>query len=91
MKTIVVLGSKIFFNPSVGRYQPGKPLKSRLYKAYEIFLNLPESIIVVSGDIVNQSSVSKASIMKEYLIQKGLPFCKIFLENQSVNRFNEIK
>lgn len=87
MKAIVVLGTKIEKIPFTGRYGPSRMLQMRLDKTYEVFLteNQSRTIIIVSGGSPHGIPVTEADVMKDYLVSRGIPSCKIFKENESNN------
>lgn len=87
MKAIVVLGSQIVINSLTGNYDITPILKMRLDKCYDVFIQNydDDTIIVTSGGSPHGESISEAELMKSYLINKGIPSCKIFEENKSRN------
>ena len=87
MKAIVVLGTRIIRDSQNGEYSPSSMLKMRLDKTYEKYLEVTndQTIIVTSGGSPHGESRSESSVMKAYLIDKGIPLCKIFEENKSNN------
>ena len=87
MKAIVILGTKIFFNKSLGRYYPSEMLKLRLDKAHEVYVSNynDQTIFVVSGGKPPKEYVTESSVMRQYLQEKGVPSCKIFEETKSRN------
>lgn len=87
MKAIVVLGSEIVRDSLTGNYNLTQMLKMRLDQCYEVFIQNydDQTIVVVSGGSPHGESASEAELMKMYLINKGIPSCKIFEENKSNN------
>lgn len=75
--TAVVLGCKVRGN------SPSLMLKRRLDAAYDFLTNNPESFCVVSGGQGADEEYSEASVMKSYLISKGISEDRIFTEDRS--------
>ncbi|EHB66050.1 MULTISPECIES: YdcF family protein [Paenibacillus] len=65
-----------------GRIHP--LLKERLDEAYERFQQFGHKYIIVSGGAVG-SRQSEAELMKEYLVDKGVPAKRILKEDKSHN------
>lgn len=65
-----------------GRIHP--LLKERLDEACKIFQQYGHENIIVSGGAVG-SRYSEADLMKEYLVEKGIPANKVLKEDQSRN------
>lgn len=76
---IIVLGCKI--NGST----PGTILKSRLDSAYEYLVENPDTYAIVSGGQGSDEIVSEASVMRDYLVGKGISSDRIFLEDHSTS------
>ncbi len=76
---IIVLGAGL----RDGLY-PSQTLKYRLDKGAELY-ELKEVSIVVSGGQGPDEKVSEASVMKEYLVEKGIPEEDIYLEDKSTS------
>lgn len=77
--TIVVLGAKI------KGYSPSPMLAWRLDKAYEYLINNPEQKCIVSGGKGIDEPTSEASVMKDYLVKKGISPERIFLEQKATS------
>lgn len=75
--TAVVLGCKVRGN------SPSLMLKRRLDAAYDFLTENPESFCVVSGGQGADEEYSEASVMKSYLISKGISEDRIFSEDRS--------
>lgn len=82
---IIVCGSK------VDGYTPGELLKPRLDKAYEILLENPDALCIVSGGQGDDESISEALCMKTYLVAMGIPSTRIYMEDQSRNTEENIE
>ncbi len=62
-----------------------KSLKSRLDSAYEYYVNNSSVKIIVSGGQGSDEHKPEAEVMKEYLVEKGVPANSIIEENQSTD------
>ena len=76
---IVVLGSQV--KPS----GPAVVTRLRLDKAYEYASENPETLIIVSGGQGSNEPASEASVMKDYLVARGIDENRILMEDQSTN------
>lgn len=76
---IIVLGSQV--KPS----GPAVVTRMRLDRAYEYAVENPETIIIVSGGQGSNEPASEASVMKDYLIGRGIDESRILMEDQSTN------
>ena len=76
---IIVLGSQV--KPS----GPAVVTRMRLDKAYEYASANPETIIIVSGGQGSNEPASEASVMKDYLVGRGINESRIIMEDQSTN------
>lgn len=85
MKLLLVLGCQIVYCPSLRRYYPGRILQKRLDRAIEAYLQLSDCIVVVSGGSRPTRNVTEAEVMKQYLVERGVPHYKIFEERYSRN------
>lgn len=93
--TLVLSGSRDLFqgNPSimivlgcqVEESGPSQSLQDRLDKAFAYYQENPEIIIIVSGGQGSNEPMPEAQAMSDYLVEKGVPFSKIYQENQSRN------
>jgi len=59
-------------------------LKERLDEAYKLFRKYGHKYIIVSGGAVG-SRRSEAELMKEYLVEKGVPAKRVLEEDKSTN------
>lgn len=82
---IVVLGNRVEPDGT-----PSPRLKSRLDKAAEIYEQVNPSFILVSGGI-GKEGFDEAKVMKEYLVEKGIPAEKIWEDNKGVDSFETAK
>ena len=76
-QTVIVLGCK------VNGTTPSLMLSRRLDTAYELLEKAPELRCVVSGGQGPDEEVSEASVMKDYLVEKGIDSDRIYIEDQS--------
>ncbi len=65
--------------------KPKEELKRRLDAAVRYHQKNPDALIVVSGGTDKDEVLSEAEIMKNYLVEKGLPEARILLEEQSTS------
>lgn len=83
--TAVVLGCKVRGNA------PSLMLKRRLDAAYDFLTENPESFCVVSGGQGADEEYSEASVMKSYLVSKGISEDRIFSEDRSASTEENLK
>lgn len=83
--TAVVLGCKVRGN------SPSLMLKRRLDAAYDFLAENPESFCVVSGGQGADEECSEASVMKSYLVSKGISEDRIFTEDKSSSTEENLK
>ncbi len=76
---IIVLGSQV--KPS----GPALVTRLRLDKAYEYASANPDTIIIVSGGQGSNEPASEASVMKDYLVNRGIDENRIIMEDKSTN------
>lgn len=76
---VIVLGYHLEGNP----LRPTQALKNRLEMAYQYWLEEPEVAVIVSGGKTQGLEKSEAEVMREYLIELGIPAENILLEDQS--------
>jgi vancomycin permeability regulator SanA len=74
----VILGNKV--NPDG---TPSERLKSRLDKGLELYKNSVVRFIVVSGG-TGKEGYPEGTVMKQYLIQHGVPGTRIITDDQGV-------
>ncbi len=82
---VIVLGS------SVKENAPGKVLTRRLDKAVEYINENPGTTIIVSGGKDGFDPVTEASVMRDYLLEKGVPESSVIVEDQSLNTVENIR
>ena len=82
---IVVLGSQV--KPS----GPAVVTRLRLDKAYEYASENPETLIIVSGGQGSNEPASEASVMKDYLVARGIDENRILMEDQSTNTSENLR
>ena len=70
---------------------PSRHLAKRLDKALEYHEKNPDALILVSGGKGTQESVTEASAMSRYLIQRGVPEDKIIMEEAAASTFENFK
>lgn len=76
---LIVLGAQIEGDPLV----PSNALQNRLDRAYEYWLEEPNTKIIVSGGNVQGLPKTEAAVMQEYLVKRGIPSSNIILEEVS--------
>ncbi|MCI9106094.1 MAG: YdcF family protein [Lachnospiraceae bacterium] len=84
LEYVIVLGS-----PVRGE-KPGRTLLLRLEKAAEYGLQNPETILVLSGGRTSKENGTEAEVMKQYLLDKGVPEEQMVLEQHSVSTVENI-
>ncbi len=75
----VVLGNKVNEDGT-----PSERLKARLDTAHNLYINNFLDTIIVSGG-VGMEGYDEAEVMKEYLIEKGVPETSIITDNNGYN------
>jgi uncharacterized SAM-binding protein YcdF (DUF218 family) len=75
---VIVLGAKTHPDGSISR-----TLKLRLDKAAEYVAQNPRTVLVLSGGQMTNETAPEAQIMKNYLLEKGVPELQMVLEQQS--------
>lgn len=83
--TVVVLGCKII------NKRPSLTLKGRLDAAYEYLDKNEDAVAIVSGGQGWDEETSEASVMKKYLVDRGIEECRIFMEEKAINTDENIK
>lgn len=76
---IIVLGAHV---RSTG---PSRALALRLDRAYEYALKHPDTMIIVSGGQGSNEPCTESSVMKQYLLKKGIAEERILEEGLSTN------
>jgi len=74
---VIVLGAGLLGD------KPTWTLESRLERAAEYLHAYPEVIAVVSGGVGLRETLSEASVMKKYLVEKGVAPERIIMEDRS--------
>ncbi|WP_425057722.1 hypothetical protein SCACP_22600 [Sporomusa carbonis] len=82
--TIIVLGAKL-----IGT-QPSTMLRLRLDEAIDLYNHGYAPTIIVSGAQGQDEITSEAEVMHAYLVAKGIPADKVFIENQSYNTYQNL-
>ncbi len=75
----VVLGNKVELDG-----EPSKRLKSRLDRAVDLYKKEHFKYVLVSGG-TGKEGVDEAVVMKHYLIEKGIPEKKVWLDRKGNN------
>ena len=81
---VLVLGAGV-----VNNSYPSNILKARLDKAYEIYQQAPHKSFIMSGDHRDQY-YDEVSVMKNYLVEKGIPEDKIFLDHCGYSTYDSL-
>ena len=84
-KVLIVLGCK------VNGENPSKMLRRRLDTAYSVLENNEDTMCVVSGGQGANEKYTEASVMKKYLVEKGIDSNRIIEEDKSVDTDENIK
>lgn len=79
---IVILGNKVELNGV-----PSLRLKSRLDKGYDLYMKRFAPLILVSGGI-GKEGYDEAEVMKNYLINLGIPKEVIITDSKGIDSFN---
>lgn len=83
--TVIVLGAAIRGD------QPSKLLRGRLEAAYTYLQQHPDAVCIVSGGQGADEICTEASVMKRYLVDKGIDSERIYMEEQSTSTFENIR
>ena len=83
--TLVVMGAKINGD------EPGGTLRKRLDTAYEYLTENPKVKCIVSGGQGSDEETTEASVMKNYLVEKGIDKTRIFLEEKATSTKENIE
>lgn len=84
LEYVIVLGA-----PVRGE-KPGRTLRLRLEKAAEYALQNPETIMVLSGGRASGDSGAEAEVMRQYLLEKGVPNEQMVMELRSKSTVENI-
>lgn len=82
--TIIVLGAKLIGN------QPSTMLRLRLDEAIHLYNQGYAPTVIVSGAQGRDEITSEAAIMHNYLVAKGIPAEKIYIEDKSYNTYQNL-
>lgn len=85
MDYMIVLGSQVRADG------PAVITKYRLDRAREYLKDHPETVCIVSGGQGKNEPAPEAVIMKQYLVQKGIPEEQILTEDRSLNTIENIR
>lgn len=80
----------VVFGAGINNTQPGKSLRFRLDTAYSLMKEAPGSVCIVSGGQGKNEVVSEASVMKKYLVEKGISSDRIYMEDKSSSTIENI-
>lgn len=81
---LLVLGCRIHGD------QPSLSLKYRLERTLELYKEGYGELVIVSGGQGSDEIISEAKLMKEYLVDRGIPSEIIFTEEQSTSTWENI-
>ena len=84
-ETLIVLGARIIND------QPHVALRLRLDEAVKIMNKFPNIKCIVTGAQGSDELYTEASIMKKYLVEKGIDGARIFLEEKSTDTIGNFK
>lgn len=82
--TIIVLGAKLIGD------QPSTMLRLRLDEAILLYNQGYAPTVIVSGAQGLDEITSEAAVMRSYLVAKGIPPEKIYLEDKSYNTYQNL-
>lgn len=82
----IVLGAKV----NKGAV-PSKALKYRLDAAYDYAVKYPHTQLILSGGQGDDEDATESSVMKKYLMDRGLSEFQLIEENKSTSTFTNIK
>ncbi|HWR07460.1 YdcF family protein [Sporomusa sp.] len=82
--TIIVLGAKLIDD------QPSTMLRLRLDEAIQLYTQGFAPFIIVSGAQGLDEIASEADVMRNYLVNKGIPAERIYVENKSYNTYQNL-
>ena len=80
---ILILGA------SIKEDKPSKMLEDRLLKGIELYKKNISNKIIVSGDH-REDDYDEVNVMKNYLIEKGIPSEKIFMDHYGISSYDSI-
>lgn len=83
--TVVVLGAALRGD------QPSLSLRHRLDAAYDHLVEYPQAKCIVSGGQGPDEICTEASVMKRYLVEKGIDPDRVYVEDQSTSTFENVR
>lgn len=87
--TIIVLGAKVW--GTLDDPKPSPVLKERLDTAYLYLADHPNTKVIVTGGQGNDEPASEASVMRDYLLSRGITEERILLEDQSTSTIENLQ
>lgn len=81
---VMILGAKVYNNG-----KPSPVLKDRLDYGYELYMQGKAKKILVSGDH-GQEDYDEVNVMKNYLMEKGVPREDIFMDHAGFNTYDSM-
>lgn len=81
---VLVLGAGVINNQ-----RPSGILQERLDKAVEIYQSYPNKVFIMSGDH-REDNYNEVSVMKQYLMDKGIPSQQIYLDHAGYSTYDSI-
>ena len=81
---VLVLGAGVINNE-----QPSEILRKRLDKVFDIYQNYPNKTFIMSGDH-REDNYNEVAVMKDYLIEKGIPSQQIYLDHAGYSTYDSI-
>ncbi|UJF15886.1 YdcF family protein [Jeotgalibaca sp. MA1X17-3] len=82
---IIILGSGLLPNGKISLLLKYRLDEALLFHHKQKKRGIPLSCIIVSGGKSTDESISEATVMKDYLVEKGILEKQIIMEDQSVN------
>lgn len=82
---IVILGNKVELTG-----QPSPRLISRLEKGFQVYQAKTAPLVIVTGGIGGEG-FDEAKVMKQYLVEKGVPQDSILVDSQGIDTFSSAK
>ena len=85
---IIIYGAKV--GGTADDAHPGTFLKYRLDYAADIMKGVPDSVCIVCGGKGDNEPCAEATVMRDYLISKGIAADRIFVDDESKNTIENI-
>ena len=80
MLVAVILGNRLNDDGSISNI-----MEARLRSALKVEALFSPDYFVLSGGMANaEAGTSEAQVMRDYLVERGIPLCKIVLEDKSL-------